>query len=565
MTLRRSTRLTATLGALATALCLVSAGNGQSPTPDVVVVNGRVFTADRSRPYAEALAIRGDRIVAVGTSADVESLGGAGTTRVDAGGRLVIPGINDSHYHLRIEPRAFALPFTSRDPGWDEVKVAVTAATTQAPKGTLIRGETGAALLDDTRVTRAALDAIAPEHPVILSTWTGHSEFLNTAAFRLLGVKDDEPDPVGGRYVRASDGTLGGLVLGFARFRLARRLSELAPDDKALDDTRRFLDQAVRYGITSVQLMSIPPSAPRALALFEKAATPIRVRMIRFLLTDHRGRLATEGRHLRPSPGSLVMVSGTKWVIDGTPVERSAAMREPYLDRPGTSGSAYLPDAEIPTILRESLQNDDQLLVHVVGDRTIQTVLNAMDATGGRAVWATRRVRFEHADSLMPDLIPRAKALGVIVVQNPTHLGLNLKQWGPERAPQNQPMRALLDAGIPLAIGSDGPNNPYLNIMLAATYRGKPADALTREQAVTAYTLTAAYAEFAEKDKGSLEPGKLADLAVLSQDIFRVPTQELPKTVSVLTMVGGRVVYDAKVRSLQPFDRRDGPMTAAGP
>jgi predicted amidohydrolase YtcJ len=169
-----------------------------------------------------------------------------------------------------------------------------------------------------------------------------------------------------------------------------------------------------------------------------------------------------------------------------------------------------------------------------------------MNATGGRAAWATRRVRFEHADSLMPDLIPRAKAVGVIAVQNPTHLGLNLRQWGPERAPRNQPMRALLDAGIPLAIGSDGPNNPYLNIMLAATYRGKPTDALTREQAVTAYTSTAAYAEFAEKDKGTLEPGKLADLVVLSQDVFHVPAQDLPKTVSVLTMVGGRVVYDAK-------------------
>ena len=135
------------------------------------------------------------------------------------------------------------------------------------------------------------------------------------------------------------------------------------------------------------------------------------------------------------------------------------------------------------------------------------------------------------------------------MVQNPTHLGLNVMQWGPLRAPRNQPMRALLDAGIPLAIGSDGPNNPYLNIMLASTYRGKPTQALTREQAVIAYTLTAAYAEFAEKDKGSLEPGKLADLAVLSQDIFRVPTEDLPKTVSVLTMVGGHIVYDANVVS----------------
>ncbi len=541
--------LTALLGALSSTLWLVSLGIGQPPFPDVVLVNGRLFTGDDSRPFVEALAIRGDRIVAVGTSANMQSLAGPRTTRVDVGGRVVIPGINDAHYHLRVEPTAFALRFTSRDPKWEEVKAAVTAATTQAPKGMLVRGETGSALLDDPRVTRAALDELAPEHPVILSTWTGHSAFLNTAAFTLLGVKETESDPMGGRYVRTSDGALAGLVLGFAQFRLHRRLSELATDDQALQHTRQFLSQAVRWGITSVQLMSIPPSPERCVALFEKASTPLRVRVIRFLLTDQHGRLAHEARHLRASPGSLLTVSGSKWVLDGTPIERTAAMREPYLDRPDTSGSTYLSATEMPAILRESLQNDDQLLLHVVGDRTIESVLDAMEATGGKAVWATRRVRFEHADSLMPDLIPRAKALGVIVVQNPTHLGLNLKQWEPQRAPRNQPMRALLDAGIPLAIGSDGPNNPYLNIMLASTYRGKPSQALTREQAVIAYTQTAAYAEFAEKDKGSLEPGKLADLAVLSQDIFRVPVEDLPKTASVLTMVGGHAVYNANVVS----------------
>jgi predicted amidohydrolase YtcJ len=535
------------LAALALSLFLASLGIGQPPSADVVLVNGRLFTSDGSRPFVEALAIRGDRIVAVGTSAEMESLAGPKTTRLDLGGRVVIPGINDAHYHLRVDPPLVSPPFKSRDPNWDEVKAAVLAATTQAPKGTLIQPVTGAAVLDDPRASRAALDAVAPDHAVILRTWTGNSAILNSAAFKMLGVKDNEPDPMGGRYMRASDRTLDGRVLGFAWFRLARRLSELASDDKAMQDTRQFLNQAVRYGITSVQLMSMPPSPERCVALFERAPTPIRVRVMRFLLTDAHGRLAQEGRQLRSAPGSLVTVSGTKWVLDGTPIERTAAMREPYLDRPDTSGPGYLPVSEFPSILKESIRNDDQLLLHAVGDRTIEAVLSAMDATGGREVWAKRRLRLEHADSLMPDLIPRAKALGIIVVQNPTHLGLNVKQWGPERAPRNQPMRALLDAGIPLAIGSDGPNNPYLNIMLASTYPGKPGQAVTREQAVTAYTLTAAYAEFAEKDKGSLEPGKLADLAVLSQDIFRVPNEDLSKTVSVLTMVGGHIVYDANM------------------
>jgi predicted amidohydrolase YtcJ len=173
-----------------------------------------------------------------------------------------------------------------------------------------------------------------------------------------------------------------------------------------------------------------------------------------------------------------------------------------------------------------------------------------MEATGGEKVWAARRVRLEHGDGLMPDLIPRARQLGVIVVQNPTHFTfgeLMVKMYGGKRALKLQPLRSLADAGIPVAIGSDGSNNPFLNLMLATTYPRHPAEALTREQAVIAYTLTSAYAEFAEKDKGSLEPGKLADLAVLSQDIFTVPVGDLPRTESVLTLVGGKVAYDAKV------------------
>ena len=228
-------------------------------------------------------------------------------------------------------------------------------------------------------------------------------------------------------------------------------------------------------------------------------------------------------------------------------------MRQPYADPPDTSGELNFSQKEMEAILRESLQNNDQLLVHVVGDRTTAAFLNAMEATGGKKVWSGRRVRIEHGDGIMPDLRARARELGVIVVQNPTHLTLRelfIKRFGLERTERFQPLRSLVEAGIPVALGSDGPLNPYLNIMLASAYPGKPREALTREQAVTAYTLTAAYAEFAEKEKGSLEPGKLADLAVLSQDIFGAPAEDLPRTESVLTMVGGEIVYDANVLSV---------------
>jgi predicted amidohydrolase YtcJ len=208
------------------------------------------------------------------------------------------------------------------------------------------------------------------------------------------------------------------------------------------------------------------------------------------------------------------------------------------------------PQTELAAMLRETLHDHDQLLLHVSAYPPAAAMLSAMQAAGGAQVWAKQRVRFEHGDGLIPDLIPRVKEMGIVVVQNPTHLaGVNvLPAIGTTlEGLKAQPLRSLLAAGIPVALGSDGPTNPYLNIMFASLDPDRPSEAITREQAVVAYTLTSAYAEFAEKDKGSLEPGKLADLAVLSQDIFKVDASDLPKTESVLTLVGGKIVYDGKV------------------
>ena len=172
-------------------------------------------------------------------------------------------------------------------------------------------------------------------------------------------------------------------------------------------------------------------------------------------------------------------------------------------------------EREMEAMLRESLENNDQLMVHVSGYASAKAMLEAMQGTGGSRVWATKRVRFEHGDGILSDLVPLVKALGVVVVQNPTHFDLGAILPGAHLG-RVQPLRSLLEAGIPVAIGSDGPMNPYLNILLASVHPNRHEEAITREQAVVAYTLTAAYAQFAEKEKGSLEKGKLADLAVLS-------------------------------------------------
>jgi predicted amidohydrolase YtcJ len=195
-------------------------------------------------------------------------------------------------------------------------------------------------------------------------------------------------------------------------------------------------------------------------------------------------------------------------------------------------------------MLQESIKDNAQLLLHVSGNRSVETILDAMDASGGKSVWNGRRLRFEHGDGIYPDQFARIRQDGIIVVQNPLHLA-PIVPPGVVAFEKAQPLKSLLAAGIPLALGSDGPTNPYLDIMFATNPGNRPSEGITREQAVTAYTLTSAYGEFQEKEKGTIEPGKLADIAVLSQDIFTVPTPELPKTVSVLTMVGGKVVYEA--------------------
>jgi predicted amidohydrolase YtcJ len=551
---------TARVTAKVCAVVVVLAGlaqmiSGRLSEPDLVLLNGKIFTADESHPYVESLAIRGERNVAAGTSEKIAAMAGRQVKRIDLGGRVVIPGINDAHFHCDVEPNHFHLRFKSMDPSWQEVADELAVAKAMAPKGLLVLGEIGPTALDDPKATRASLDKLVPSHPVVLNTWAQHATILNSAAFAKLGVKENEPDPLGGRFVRSAEtGKLTGLAYEYAKFRLDLRRSAMATDAEALHQTRDFLKDAVRLGITSVQSMSMPGGTERCVTLYEKAPTPIRMRVIRMDATDPNSRNIREGRELPKTPFGLVTVSGTKWVLDGSPIERSAAMRKPYADRPDSSGWLDFSEKEMEAMLRESLESGDQLLVHAVGDRTAETFLSAMEATGGKEVWSKRRVRIEHGDGIMPDLVARARELGVVVVENPTHFTLRelfVRRYGLERADQMQPLRSLLDAGVPLALGSDGPNNPYLNIMLASVYPGKPREAISRGQAVTAYTLTAAYAEFAEKEKGSLEPGKLADLAVLSQDVFTVPPMEMPKTESVLTMVGGKIVYDSKVLSVQ--------------
>ena len=342
---------------IAVALCLVRPSLGQQPAPDLVLFNGKIFTCSSARPYAEALAVRGERIVAVGGSREVLALADQASRRIDLAGRTVIPGINDAHLHMAVEPKHYDLALNGTDPAWPEIIDALAAATGRVRKGTWITGVFGPSLFDDPHATRTALDATAPDHLVALWDWTGHAVLLNTPAMRSLNVGEDEQNPQAGVYVRnARNGPLTGMALEYAKFRVDRKYMRLVSDEDAISQIHEFFTQTARWGITTVQDMAsvIPPD--RLMTWFERAPPEVRVRVIWFGLTDEHGRLINQGHASNTRSLPLVSVSGTKWILDGTPIERSAAMRQPYADGSSTSGELNFSEAEMEQMLLESIK-----------------------------------------------------------------------------------------------------------------------------------------------------------------------------------------------------------------
>ena len=523
----------------------------QQTAPDLILYNGKIFTSDTKQPNAEAIAIGGERILAVGSDEEIKKLSNAKTRLIDLQMRVVTPGFNDAHFHFMPDPKGFNLRFATLEPDWKETSAAIEAAVKQVPAGGWIFGNVGSTVVLNEQVTRAALDKIAPNHPVLLRAYYGHGYVVNSRAMPLLQITDEEADPMGGHFERITNSKkINGRFWEYAEWKPNRILVNQVSDADAIKELKKMADEAINFGITSMQIMSSMP-VDRFAKLLVRADLPIRVRAIPFAMTSPTKRDLSEFQMLSKLNflNSKVKASGIKWVLDGTPFERGAALRQPYQDRPDWHGRLNFPESEIPEMVRESLRLKQQILFHCAGDRAAELVLDALETVGaGKIDWRQKRVRIEHGDGVSGDLIERAKKLGVVVVQNPTHFSI-VETIYARFSPQTKffTARSLIDAGIPFALGSDGAMNPYLNIMLAAINPARLGETITREQAVKAYTFYSAYAEFGEQEKGSLTKGKLADLVVLSQDIFTAPVPELPKTQSVLTLVGGKIVRDAKI------------------
>lgn len=547
----------ARLLALSLALIAVtsSAAIAQGGSADVILTGGKVFTSDPSKPWAQAIAVRGTRIVAVGSDAEVEKLAGASTRRIALEGRTVVPGFDDAHAHVGIAgPRSVDVtvePSPTPDPSLQTLLDSLAATAKRTPKDVWITSSVGGRILNDPRATRFVIDSAVPDHFVWINGWSGHGAVLNTRAMRETGLLD-APDPLGGWLGRDASGRTTGRVDEYAMFGTQRRLGKARGDSLFARSVRRYDEQVLPMGITSVQDMTVGYELDRAREVVRRGAVMrARHRVIRFpiptgsTVISNDWRVSGADTALAPT----MHISGVKWVLDGTPVEQLALMRQPYADRPGWYGRANFPLDTLRAIVRDALRRREQPMLHAVGDSTIALLITAMRAEAPDSVWRSLRPRLEHADALGRDQLADIKKLGIIVVQNPAHLAIPEimnARWGPERLRRIDMMRSLLDSGVTLAIGSDGPLEPGINVMLATLHPNVPSEALTREQAVIAYTRTAAFAAFAEKERGMIAPGMLADLAVLSQDLFTVTPDQLPATMSVLTMLGGQIVHDQR-------------------
>jgi hypothetical protein len=518
-------------------------------SPELILHNGKIFTSDPAQPNAEAIAISGERILAVGSNEQTKKIAGAQTRLIDLQNRVVTPGFNDAHNHFMPKPSGFNLKLTDLEPSWVETVEAIKNAVRETPKGQWIFGEIGGNVIAETEANRATLDRISPDHPVVLEAYFGHGLIVNSKAMTLLKIGENEANPLGGFFeYDASTKKLNGRMFEYAHWRQDSLLAEMVSDEDAVKRLKQKAEDAMRFGVTSMQIMPTT-RIERFVRLLEKAELPIRVRAMTFSQTTAKERDLSEIRSLSKlkSSNGKITVSGIKWILDGTPIERGAALRTDYNDKPGWRGRLNFSESEIENIVKESLKFDQPLLLHCVGDRACEAVFDAMEKIGkGKINWREKRVRVEHGEMVVSDLLERTKKLGVVIVQNPTHFAdgeMGRARWGGGKSQ----IRSMIEMEIPFALGSDGPLNPFLNIMLASIHPDNPAQAISREQAVRAYTSGSAYAEFAEAQKGVLAKGKLADLAVLSQDIFNVSPNELPKTQSILTIVGGKIVYDAKI------------------
>ena len=502
---------------------------------DIIFTNGKIFTSDTTKLYVQALAIKGNKILKVGTNFSIEKLASSKTKKINLQGKTVVPGFNDAHDHLAwLIPtgQSFNTEFSVPGPSKDAVIDSLSGLVQKAAPNQWILGTIGLTVFNDTTVRRRLLDSIAPNNPLALLIMWGHGIIANSKALMEVNIADNAADPLSGWYEREPQtNKLTGVLYEGSEFPIWQAITVAEPF-RTIKALRAHAAEQLKLGITTVQNMSANLQGNAARRIFKQANLLVRTRIIAMPSATSKGRDLAEWNSAPKTITPLTYISGIKYVIDGTTLEQTALKSKPYPNRPNWYGRLNYPVDTIRQILKEALTSNRQLMMHIVGDSTIGIVLKLMKEIGSDEQWKNKRVRIEHGNAVVSeDAVKKVSDMGIVLVHTP--------QYG-----TGSPLQKWLATGIPLAIGPDATINPYLSILTMTTQQRDPKENLTREQAVIAYTKGSAYAEFKEKEKGTLSKGMVADLAVLSQDIFTIPAEQLPSTSSILTIIDGKIVYD---------------------
>lgn len=535
---------------------------------DLIIINGKVLTIDKDNPLAEAIAVKGEKIVAIGTSKEISGYAEKGKTRIiDARGRLVIPGFNDAHVHFGpLDPDYIELRYTT-DPSviTDKVKAQIE----KSKPGQIIRGGhwEHEMFLTKQWPTKELIDRVSPDNPVILSRADGHSVLVNSYVLKKSGINKNTPDPFGGEIQKDSvTGDPTGILKENAEdlIKPGEVKNIRTPEEERERTWNGYLlalKEAKEYGVTSVQ---IPGSAD--FKTYEKlkkdGLLTTRIDAGEFL-TDDSARLKRflnlEKKYPRDS--DWIRFNYLKAFIDGTIGSGTALMYEPFTDNPKSSGLSMMPYEKYEKMVLMADHMGFQIGTHAIGDKGNNWVLNAYEKAQQTNGKRDSRHRIEHAQTLTQPDIPRFTKLGVIPSMQPTHCITDKrfceKRIGKERSRGAYAWRSLLNTGSILAFGTDyqvEPLNPMEGLYAAVTRKDRlgedgngwfPEQKLTMEEAIKYYTLGSAYSQFMENRKGILKPGYLADIVITDKDLLTIPESEIMKTRIDYTIVGGRVVYES--------------------
>ncbi|HEV2130230.1 MAG TPA: amidohydrolase [Longimicrobiaceae bacterium] len=531
-----------------------SAGRGTT-APDLVLINGRIYTVDDAQPRAEAFAVKNGRFVAVGSTHDVRNLIGRGTEVIDAAGQTVTPGFIDAHAH--VSGVAELVNVDVNLPSIADIQRAMAARAAETPPEFWVIGS----MYDDTKlaegrpVTRRDLDAAVPDHPAVLHHRGGHTGVYNSKAFAMAGITAQTPSPEGGRFY-VENGELTGLVASRARaiFNTVGRTTEITREIRQAG-VKLISERMAATGITSVHQTGT--SSVSMVALQDAyRADEMRFRMYAFPAGGSDLYTSLRSAGIRTGFGDeWLRIGGVKYSADGSASERTMRMSEPYVGRPNDYGILTMTQEEIHEVVEDAHRAGWQVGIHANGDVTIEMVLNAYERMAAQHPRADPRHRIEHCSLVNPQLLRRIAAGGVIPTPFWTYAHFHGEKWveyGPERMQWMFAHRSFLDHGIRVAGASDYPPGAFEPLMaiqsmvtrkdLAGRVWG-PNQRITVEEALRIGTINGAYASFEEQIKGSISAGKLADFVMLAEDPHTADPDRIKEIQVVRTVVGGRTMH----------------------